>query len=789
MRFLLLIVLVSSFCLQAIGQQKFSVSGYVKDSANGETLIQAIVYVNELGKGATTNEYGFYSLNLPEGNYTLKVTYVGFQTKFIPIKLKADSRLNVELNSSAILTKEVTVTAERKDANVTSSSIGRQEISMEVIKSVPVLMGEVDILKTLQLLPGIQSGGEGNTGFYVRGGGPDQNLVLLDEATVYNTGHLFGFFSVFNSDAIKSVSIEKGAIPANYGGRLSSVVDVKMKEGNLKKWTVEGGLGLIASRLTVQGPIFKNKCSLVLSGRRTYIDLITKPFLKNYQGGKFAGNSYYFYDINAKINYIFSDKDRLYLSGYFGRDVFKFKDQNGTFAFDFPWGNSTFTGRWNHVFGDRLFMNAMVMYNDFRFEANSTFRDVHFNINSRVQEISAKIDFDFAPTIGHNMKFGVQYNHHIMDPYLTQGSAGNATLGGNNSATKFAHETALYVLDDFDVNSWLRINAGLRASMFTLAGPYRKVNFNTSGQATDTVLYSLDQPIKTYWGLEPRLSFRFKVAKSTSIKTGLSLTKQYIHLVSNSTTTLPIDLWVPSSQVVKPQTALQGCIGVYQNFKDDMFEASIEGYYKHMWNQIEYSDSAAGNIAQDVEDFYRFGTGRSYGAEFFFKKAKGKFTGWVGYTLAWTNRIFHDVNYGMRFPAKYDRRHDLNVVLMYDINKRWKVSGVFVFASGNTTTLPTEIYFVNGAAQFRYGPRNSYRLPAYHRLDLSVTYTFPEKPKWKHHLYSDINFSIYNVYNRQNPFFVFVDVTGDASKNNQRVVLKQASLFPILPSLTWNFKF
>ncbi|MFN8276016.1 MAG: TonB-dependent receptor [Chitinophagales bacterium] len=785
--FLVLFAALSSFL--ATAQTKYSISGYVRDSATGETLIQAQLYVNELDKGTTTNEYGFYSLNLPEGNYHLRISYVGFRTKTITVALKGDNKLNIDLPSLAIVAQEITVSAERKDANVTSTSVGRQEIPMEIIKNVPVLMGEVDILKTLQLLPGIQSGGEGNTGFYVRGGGPDQNLVLLDEATVYNTGHLFGFFSVFNSDAIKSVSIEKGAIPANYGGRLSSVIDVKMKEGNLKKWSAEGGIGLIASRLTVQGPLIKDKCSIILSGRRTYIDLITKPFLKNYQGGKFAGNSYYFYDINAKINYKFSDKDRLFLSGYFGKDVFNFRDQNGTFSFDFPWGNTTFTGRWNHVFGDRLFMNAMVMYNNFKFEANSTFRDIKFNINSRVQEITAKIDFDFAPWVGHNMKFGVQYNHHIMDPYLTNGTASGTSFSADNKSTKFGHETAVYLLDDFDVNKWLRINLGLRASNFTLAGPYKKVNFDRSGHAIDTVQYSLDQPVKTYWGLEPRISARFKVAKSTSIKAGLSLTKQYIHLVSNSTTTLPIDLWVPSSPAVKPQLALQGCLGVYQNFYNDMFEASIEGYYKHMWNQIEYSDTTAGNIAQDVEDFYRFGTGRSYGAEFFFKKARGKFTGWIGYTLAWTNRQFPDVNYGIRFPAKFDRRHDLNIVLMYEINKKWKVSGVFVYASGNTTTLPTELYYVNGSFQFKYGYRNSYRLPAYHRLDLSVTYTFPEKPKKKHHVYSDVNFSIYNVYNRQNPFFVFVDVTGDPTKNNQRVVLKQASLFPILPSLTWNFKF
>jgi len=765
-------------------ETKYTISGYIKDGSNGESLMSSIVYVNEISKGTTTNEYGFYSLQLPAGNYTIKISYVGYATQLLPVTLDKDTKLNVEMGPSSVLSKEVVVTAERKDANVSSTNIGRQEITMENAKAIPALLGEVDILKTLQLLPGVQAAGEGNSGFYVRGGGPDQNLVLLDEATVYNTGHLFGFFSVFNSDAIKSVTIEKGSMPANYGGRISSVVDVKMKEGNMKKWTAEGGIGIIASRLTIQGPLKKDKCSIMLSGRRTYIDLFTKEILKKVQDGKFAGNSYYFYDINAKINYRFSDKDRVYISGYFGRDVFKFKDPDGQFSLDFPWGNSTVTGRWNHVFDEKLFMNTSLIYNDYRFAANIKFLDVKFDVKSSIQQITAKIDYDYSPIIGHLMKFGIHYNHHIFTPYTATGSDGTNSFKNSNANKKYAHETAIYFLDEFDVTKWFRLNIGIRGSMFNLVGPYKKIEFNENGSVKDTIQFALDQVVKTYFGIEPRIGMRFQVAKATSIKAGFHMTKQYVHLVPVSNSTLPTDLWVPSSPNVKPQTGLQYSLGVFQNFKDNMIETSVELYYKDLFNLIENGQSAVGNINYDVEDLYTYGRGRAYGSEFFVKKAKGRWTGWIGYTLAWSTRKFPGIDNGKTFPSKYDRRHDLNVVLMWDISKHWRVSSTFVYASGNTTTLPVAIYYVGGNIHYEWGDRNSWRLPAYHRLDLGVSYMV-QKKKWSY----DINFSIYNVYNRQNPYFVYLAIKGEPGKGNQKAVLKQSSLFPILPSLTWNFKF
>ncbi|MBP6517025.1 MAG: TonB-dependent receptor [Chitinophagales bacterium] len=783
-RILTLLILMVVLSVSAQKEAKFTISGYVKDGSNGESLMSSIVYVNEISKGTTTNEYGFYSLQLPPGKYTIKISYVGYTTQLLPVTLDKDTKLNVEMGTSSVLSQEVVVTAERKDANVSSTNIGRQEITMENAKAIPALLGEVDILKTLQLLPGVQAAGEGNSGFYVRGGGPDQNLVLLDEATVYNTGHLFGFFSVFNSDAIKSVIIEKGSMPANYGGRISSVVDVKMKEGNMKKWTAEGGIGIIASRLTVQGPLKKNKCSIMLSGRRTYIDLFTKEILKKVQDGKFAGNSYYFYDINAKINYRFSDKDRIYISGYFGRDVFKFKDPDGQFSLDFPWGNSTVTARWNHVFDEKLFMNTSLVYNDYRFAANIKFLDVKFDVKSSIQQISAKIDYDYSPIIGHLMKFGIHYNHHIFTPYTATGSDGTNSFKNSNANKKYAHETAIYFLDEFDVTKWFRLNIGLRGSMFNLVGPYKKIEFNENGSVKDTIQFALDQVVKTYFGIEPRIGMRFQVAKATSIKAGFHMTKQYVHLVPVSNSTLPTDLWVPSSPNVKPQTGMQYSLGVFQNFKDNMIETSVELYYKDLFNLIENGQSAVGNINYDVEDLYTYGRGRAYGSEFFVKKAKGRWTGWIGYTLAWSTRTFPGIDNGKTFPSKYDRRHDLNVVLMWDISKHWRVSSTFVYASGNTTTLPVAIYYVGGNIHYEWGDRNSWRLPAYHRLDLGVSYMV-QKKKWSY----DINFSIYNVYNRQNPYFVYLAIKGEPGKGNQQPVLKQSSLFPILPSLTWNFKF
>lgn len=761
--------------------ESYTLSGYVKDAKTGEALIGSTVFVKELKKAVAANTYGFYSLTLPEGIYTISYTYIGYAQQDFSININKDIRLNVDMVSKDKEIQEVTISAKRSDKNVESSDMGKVELNIDQVKKLPALLGEVDIMRTIQLMPGVMSAGEGNSGFYVRGGGPDQNLVLLDNAVVYNPGHLFGFFSIFNSDIIKNTTLIKGGMPANYGGRASSVLDISMKEGNTKRWHADGGIGLLSSRLTIQGPIKKEKCSVILSGRRTYVDLIAKPFLKKFRDGALAGNTYYFYDLNGKINYKFSDKDRIYLSGYYGKDVFKFAPEGSAFNADLRWGNATGTLRWNHLFSDKLFLNTTLVYNQYRFDAIAKFADIELNLKSGVRDLNAMIDFDYFPSLLHAVKFGFNYTNHTFTPNTTSGKAGDIDFNAQVNKKKYAHEYAAYLLDDITVNDWIKINVGARVSGFTFTGPYKKIYRNNG--SNDTIIYERNDIVKNYAGFEPRISARFRINKNISIKAGITVNRQYMHLVSRSTTTLPFDIWVPSTDRTKPQTVIQYALGYFHNFKDDMFETSIEGYYKDLRNQVEYGESYVSQVDQDDENGFTYGKGQAYGVEFFVKKAKGKFTGWIGYTLAYTWRKFPELNNGEKFPAKFDRRHDLSIVLQYDITKKLNISTVFVYGTGNTTTMPIGRYFIDGQIVNEYGARNGYRLPAYHRWDISLTYIIKDK-KW----YSDINLSIYNVYSRQNPFFIFNDIEGSTSNGNLTVKAKQVSLFPILPSLTWNFK-
>ncbi len=787
LRLALLLVFFGAVSLpnRLVAQVKHTISGYVKDGKNGESLFSAMVQVKETALGTITNEYGFYSITLPAGKYNLVFSYLGFDNKEVTVDVsKENQRLNIELGTSSITTDVVEITGKRRDANVQSTDMGKVEMTMEEVKKLPALLGEVDVMRTLQLMPGVMSAGEGNSGFYVRGGGPDQNLVILDDAVVYNTGHLFGFFSVFNADAIKNTTLIKGGMPAQYGGRLSSVIDLQMKDGNMKKYQVDGGIGLISSRLTVQGPIKKDKASFIVSGRRTYIDLITKPILKRVEDGAYDGNAYYFYDLNLKVNYRFGDKDRLYASGYFGRDVFVFKDSEGSFSAEIPWGNTTATLRWNHLFSDRLFMNVTAIYNDYNFALKSKFQDVSFSLSSGIKDASAKMDFDFRPNQKNSVKFGAIYTYHIFTPYTANGELGDVEITTDKLSQKHAHEAAIYIQDELDISTTVKINFGMRGSLFSHVGPLEKKVFDDNGATTDTLKYKRNENIATYVRGEPRVNIRILIDESSSIKAGVTVNNQFIHLVSSSTTTLPTDLWVPSTQKVKPQLGIQYTVGYFRNFNKNMFETSVEVYYKDMFNQIEYGQSFVPQLNTDIEEGFVFGRGRSYGAEFFLKKATGKLNGWIGYTLAWTNRQFPDINDGKRFSAKYDRRHDLSIVLMYEPNKKWRMAATFVYGTGQTTTLPIGRYFVNGQIVNQYGERNSYRMQPYHRMDISATYIFP-----KTKFYSDITISVYNVYNRMNPYFIYYDVDGDVNSGNLEVQAKQSSLFPVLPSLTWNFKF
>lgn len=782
------LLLVTLFCVMgtiALAQNKYTLSGYVKDSLSGETLINSTISIQGKTKGINSNQYGFYSITLTEGTYVFICSYIGYQPKVYQVTLNADKVFNFDILPKTKVSNEVIITAKKRDNNVKNAQMGKFTLPIEQIKSIPAFLGEVDLLKVVQLLPGVRNAGEGSAGIYVRGGGPDQNLILLDDAPVYNTGHLFGFFSIFNSDAIKNVSLIKGGMPAQYGGRLSSVLDISMKEGNNQKYQVEGGIGLIASRVSLQGPIKKDKASFIISARRTYIDALTKPFIK--KSSQFSGSGYYFYDLNAKVNYKISEKDRVYLSGYFGRDVFDFKNGRQSLDVNIPWGNATGTLRWNHVFNKRLFGNTTAVYNDYNFAFNAAQNNFAIKLASGIRDISLKQDFDLYPFTGHKVKFGGLYTYHKFIPSIVSGNQDSVVFKPNNAQIKFAHEAALYVQDDWEINDKFKINAGLRYSWFQQIGAFKIYKTDANGNRTDSTVFAKGKGVKSYGGFEPRLTLRYAINDETSIKASVTRNLQYIHLVSNAGTTLPTDIWVPSTYKVKPQISWLYAAGLFKNFKQNMYETSVEVYYKNMQNQIEYEEGYTPNSLEDTENFFTFGKGWSYGTEFFVNKTKGRLTGWVGYTLSWTWRKFDKLNFGDKYPAKYDRRNDLSIVAMYDLNKKWKLSAAFVFGTGNAATLPQRFYIVGGVLTQEYSRINEYRLPSYHRLDLSAVLT-PKKNenrKWK----SEWVFSIYNAYSRKNPYFIYFDQTGSPYNGDLKIQGKQVSLFPIIPAVTWNFKF
>ncbi|MBP6390201.1 MAG: TonB-dependent receptor [Flavobacteriales bacterium] len=778
-----------------------TLSGYVKDASSGEALIGAGVYLRELKKGTATNSYGYFSVTVDPGIYTVVSSYLGYQEFVDTMDLRSDLVMNLELHPNAIVVKELLVTAKDARRNTESTDMGRAELDVQKVKLLPALLGEVDLLKTLQYLPGVKSNGEGNSGFYVRGGGPDQNLILLDEATVYNASHLFGFFSVFNADAVKNIELIKGGIPANYGGRISSVLDINMKEGNDKNYHAQGGIGLISSRLTVEGPIVKDRASFLLSGRRTYIDVITKPFVPD--SSAFAGSGYYFYDVNAKMNYRVSDKDRLYLSGYFGRDVFTFANSDPDApTFRIPWGNATVSARWNHVFGPKLFLNTTATYSDYKFEFGADQEFFAFNLFSGIKDYGLKVDLSNYQSVRHTLKFGGQYINHTYTPSTVTARSGTTEFDIKTPSLLKAHEGAIYVLDEFDVTDALRVNAGLRLTAFAHVGPFDEYQFDETGLRDGTISYRPGQVIGSYAALEPRLSARYRLNERSSVKASFNRGQQYVHLASFSSIALPTDIWIPSGKNVKPLVGTQYEAGYFRNFLDNMIETSLEVYYKDMKNLVEYADGAdpQANGNSNFDTQLVFGNGYSYGAELFIKKATGKLNGWVGYTWSKTMRKFPDINEGREFASRWDRRHDLSVVAIYELNKRWNFAGTFVYSTGQAATLPVNRYFIEGRLVSEYTERNGFRMAPYHRLDLAVTLNNKEQRKVKDKDTGEVTYrtrrwrsswtlAIYNVYNRANPYFIYFDNEGNVADGSLKVVAKQVSLFSILPSLTWNFKF
>lgn len=764
----------------------YTISGYITEKGSKENLPGVNIYIPKLKSGTTTNTYGFYSITLPSDSVELFVSYVGYQTQYTKLYLNANTQLDISMENSSL--QEVVVTDTKVEHISEDVQMSKIEIPIEQIKNLPALLGEKDVMKAIQLLPGVQKGSEGSSGIYVRGGGPDQNLIILDDATVYNASHLFGFFSLFNGDALKSVELSKGGFPARYGGRLSSVIDMQMKDGDKEKIKGEVGIGLISSRLTLEGPIKKNKASFLVSARRTYIDVLARPFQKKRNG--IVG--YYFYDMNAKVNYVVNYKNKLYLSGYFGKDKFYVKDLkdagSGTSNnAGLDWGNATGTLRWNHLINEKLFSNVSIIFTNFLFnigfQEKSPSSTSTLRYFSGIRDYSVKTDFDFYPNSKHTLKMGINATYHYFRPnaiVIQSSDPANADLQLNSKTHIDTYETAVYAEDDFKISDKWRTNIGFRFS-----------NFNVRS--------------KSYFNPEPRVSLKYAIKKDLSIKASYATMNQYVHLLSNSGMGLPSDLWVPATDRVKPQQSQQVALGLAKDLKikEAAFQVSVEGYYKRSKNIIGYKEGSSflstsnvdleGGYKFSYEDIVASGKAESYGAELFLQKKTGNFTGWIGYTLSWTWLLFDEINFGKRFPARYDRRHDISLVGTYKINDKITLSAVWVYGTGNAITLPLSTYqlpdkpspfyqssiFSNRTIE-DYGEKNSFRMAAYHRFDIAVQF------HKQHKRYERIfELGVYNAYNRKNPFYY--STATDPATNTTKLI--QISLFPIIPSVSWTFKF
>jgi len=800
--------LILFFPLFIFSQKTITISGYLDESETGEKLLGGTIYDLNSGKGTVTNDYGFYSLTLPIDSVRIRISYIGFTTQVFEDYLENDIQINFSLKNQML--NEVEILSSKEEFIHQKSEMSSIDLSMDKVKNLPAFFGENDIMKTIQLLPGVQTGSEGTSGIYVRGGGPDQNLILLDGVPVYNASHLFGFFSVFNSDAINSTKLVKGGFPARYGGRLSSVIDIKMKEGNMKKFHGQGSIGLIASKISLEGPIIKDKTSFILSARRTYLDILAKPFIaanqrnQNSKGSENSSSStsggYYFYDFNGKINHKINEKHRLYLSNYMGRDK-AYLDFNVNYNIDslaqsensqseLSWGNIISALRWNYMLNNKVFINTTLRYSKYDFlislgnetqsvnNANNSsitnIRNYSYAYLSNIEDWSAKVDVDWMPNPDHLVKFGVGDIYHTFIPGVTTIDFGSAdtsiglNYGGQNH---YAHEVSFYGEDDWKVNKNLKGNAGIHISSFFVGS-------------------------KNYSFLQPRLSLRYLINDKSSFKMGYSKMGQFLHLLTNSGIGLPTDLWVPATEKIKPQFSDQIAIGYARTFNDEI-ELSIEGYYKTMNNLIEYKDGASFNDAQnDWQEKVHVGKGSSYGLELLIEKKIGKTTGWIGYTLSWTNRLFDSINFGNTYPYRYDRRHDIGIAITHEFNERINCGIVWVYGTGNAVTLGLESYssfnssMVGDLPNFNLSnpsvttidhinSRNNYRMPAYHRLDVSVN--IKKEKKWGERT---LSFGVYNAYSRQNPFYL--EFTRNENGDPQ---LSQFSLFPLIPSITYSFKF
>ncbi|MBL4709189.1 MAG: TonB-dependent receptor [Flavobacteriales bacterium] len=782
MKKIFLLFLFTILLQSAYSQEKYTISGYVKASESGEELIGATIAVRALSVGVSANVYGFYSLTLPEGTYQVTYSYIGYQDLVKEVTLTKNQKIGVELGESVNALEEVVIEAEGAEQNIRSIEMSVNKIDAKDIKKIPALLGEADVVKSVLLLPGVSTVGEGSTGFNVRGGGVDQNLVLLDEAPVYNSSHLFGFFSVFNPDAVKNVKLIKGGIAPEYGGRLSSILDVRMKEGNSKKFTGSGGLGLIFSRLSLEGPLIKDRTSFIVAGRRSYADVLAKPFL----GDDLSGSKFYFYDLTAKVNHKINENNRIFLSGYFGRDVF------GS-GFAFNWGNATATARWNHIFNEKLFMNVTAFYSDYDYSFGIEEDDPRddFSWESSIISYSIKPDFSYYIDNKNTLKFGGQFIYYDFKPaeafFVSDGQKNSISL-----PEKYAAESGVYIQNEQRIGSRTSLLYGFRISRFDYLGKGLKQNYRDSIPGIRRPLDSEEsfdklESIADYANFEPRLSIKYDLNELSSVKASYNRMSQYLHLISNTVASTPIDLWLPTTNNIKPQLADQVAVGYFRNFAKNKYEASAEVYYKDFQNQIDYIDNADIFFNEQLEGDLLSGDGRAFGLELFVKKNKGDLTGWISYTIARTERQVKGINRGKWYPTRFDRAHNLSVVTSYKLNEKWSFSANFIYSSGTPATFPTNRYEIQGIVlpHNDEDARNNFRIPSYHRFDISATLT-PKKNKDRK-FKGEWVFSVYNLYSRRNPFSIFFEQDDlDPRVTN---AIRFSVIGSFVPAVSYNFNF
>lgn len=789
--FLIFLLLgISETLIAQTKAEKYTLSGYIRDANTGEDLIGATVKVKQLGSGAATNVYGFFSLTIPKGFYTFEISYIGYQTQIDSFDLNTSKTLNFSLNTSDQVLDEFVVSATKEDENVTKVQMSVEKMSISTIKEIPQLLGEADVIKSIQLRPGVTSVGEGASGFNVRGGNIDQNLILLDEAPVYNSSHLFGFFSVFNPDAIKDVTLYKGGIPSKYGGRLSSVMDVRQRDGNDKRLSATGGIGLLFSRLTLEGPIVKDKVSFLVSGRRSYADLFLK-FTED-----FKDNQAFFYDLNAKVSWKINDKNRVFTSGYFGKDVFGFGEQ-----FKMKWGNATGTVRWNHIISAKHFMNITGVYSDYSYALGVPSGTAAFEWTSRIINMEAKANFTYFLSPKLTLEYGAEYQNYEFSPGAVKPLGDESIFTPFEVQREYAHMPSIFIGAEQEVTKKLKVQYGLRYTHYFNVGE-QDINIYKDGLPTseleivDIKHYDKGETVADYGGLEPRISANYVLSKKHSVKASYQRTKQYMHLISNTTSATPIDIWKPAGYYVEPSEADQYVLGYFRNFKKNVYELSVEGYYKDMRNLVDYRNGAELLLNETIETELLTGNGESFGLEFMINKKKGNLTGWIAYTLSKTTMtvpgfstptykdVANGINGGQPYATNWDKTHDLTIVAMYDLNDKWKLSGNFIFMTGRPATYPNGGYVWDGKVLPDYRTRNASRIPSTHRLDISATYKLDSKNERLKH---SIAFGLYNAYGNKNPYSIYFAPSDD---NPLLTQAKQLSIIGIpVPFITYNFKF